>query len=195
MCGRFFIDESTLKEIVKIINSIDQNIYNRDFQSDIYPTNLSPVISAIKKDTKIDSKIWGYPHFKNKGVIINARSETVLEKKIFANGIKNNRSIIPATHFYEWNENKEKNTLTRKDLKTMYMAGFFDTFQGEDRFVILTTEANDSMIKIHNRMPLILEESQIEDYLMKEDKLEYILNQVPTKLESYSKIEQQSMFL
>ena len=77
----------------------------------------------------------------------------------------------------------------------MYMAGFFDTFQGEDRFVILTTEANDSMIKIHNRMPLILEESQIEDYLMEEDKLEYILNQVPTKLESYSKIEQQSMFL
>lgn len=194
MCGRFFINESTLKDIIKVVNNIDKNIYTRDFKSDIYPTNSSPVITIKENETSLEDKIWGYPHFKNKGVIINARSETVLEKKIFINGIKNNRSIIPATQFYEWNENKEKNTLTRKDSKTLYMAGFFDNFNGEDRFVILTTKSNDSMIKLHDRMPLILEESQIEDFLKNENKLEDFLNQVPTKLDIYSKIQQQ-MFI
>ena len=47
----------------------------------------------------------------------------------------------------------------------LYMAGFYDRFAGEDRFAILTTAANPSMIDIHDRMPLIVRKQEIEDWV------------------------------
>ena len=49
---------------------------------------------------------------------------------------------------------------TRSDSTVMYLAGFCDWFENERRFVILTTAANESMKKVHDRMPLILEKEQ-----------------------------------
>lgn len=61
--------------------------------------------------------------------------------------------MIPAAGFYEWSRQKEKNTFYRKDGKPLYLAGFYDRFDKEDRFVILTTVANASMRPVHDRMP------------------------------------------
>ena len=54
------------------------------------------------------------------------------------------------------------------------MAGFCDWFENERRFVILTTKANASMKKVHERMPLILEKEQIVDWFQNE-KMEKLL--------------------
>lgn len=194
MCGRFFLDEKTFREILRIVNYIDENLNNKDFSADTYPTNLAPVISKDEGGLRLTEKTWGYPHFNKKGVIINARAESVLEKSLFIPGIHKNRILIPASHFYEWNENKEKNTLTRKDKKIMFMAGFFDTFKGEDRFVILTTKANESMEQIHPRMPLILEEDQISDWVFNDKYLEDFLRYQPKYLDPYAPFKQESMF-
>ena len=191
MCGRYTLDEKTYKEVLKLINQIDKNINNF---GEIFPGTFAPIIHSNSNNLDLSEKFWGYPHFKNKGLIINAKQETVLEKSMFASGIMENRIIIPATSFFEWNVNKEKNTLFRKDGKKMYMAGFFDTFDGEDRFVIITTEANDSMKKIHNRMPLILEENQVEDWILNPNYLEKFLRQTPSTLEAEFETQQQTMF-
>ena len=76
----------------------------------------------------------------------------------------------------------------------MYRAGFCDWFENERRFVILTTAANDSMTKVHNRMPLILEKEQLTDWF-DDRKMEEILHQVPVQLKREAEYEQQSLFV
>src|SRR5699024_9435651 len=116
----------------------------------------------------------GYPAPGSSGLVINARAETVLEKKLFQNGIRNHRSVVPAAGFYEWNRNREKYSF-RQGNAALYMAGFEDIFENEHRFVILTTAANASMEPVHDRMPLILEENQIKDWICENSKTEELL--------------------
>ena len=69
-----------------------------------------------------------------------------------------------------------------------------DWFENERRFVIMTTAANESMIKVHDRMPLILEKGQLKDWF-DDRKMEQILHQVPVQLKREAEYEQQSLFL
>ena len=73
------------------------------------------------------------------------------------------------------------------------MAGIADLFDEEVRFVILTTAANESMIKVHDRMPLILEQEQLEDWFDNE-KMQAILRQKPVMLKRQAEYEQLSLF-
>ena len=74
------------------------------------------------------------------------------------------------------------------------MAGFCDWFENERRFVILTTDANESMRKVHDRMPLILEKEQLADWF-DDRKMEDLPHQVPIQLKREAEYEQQSLFL
>lgn len=74
------------------------------------------------------------------------------------------------------------------------MAGFCDWFENERRFVIMTAAANESMIKVHDRMPLILEKEQLEDWF-DDRKIEQILHQVPVQLKREAEYEQQEFIL
>ena len=127
-------------------------------------------------------------------MLINARVESVLEKKIFANGIRYHRAVIPASHFYEWNQRKEKNTFKSKDGEILYLAGFLDIIENEEHFVILTTEANASTKPVHDRMPLILRQDQIEDWLRDEKAAEAMLCQTPEELKRQADYEQMTLF-
>ena len=109
---------------------------------EIFPTDLTPVLLPYADVIVPRLMVWGFPSFRNKGVIINARSETVREKKLFASALEKRRCIIPSTGFYEWNAEKKKFLFNMPDSGMLYMAGIYDRFDGEDRFVILTTEAN-----------------------------------------------------
>lgn len=73
------------------------------------------------------------------------------------------------------------------------MAGFYDLTDGGERFVIITTRANASMIKVHDRMPLILEKGQIKDWLTDDSAVEYLLGQTPVLLDRETEYEQQTL--
>ena len=155
MCSRYYIDLDMMEEISRVVQNIDGRI--RLTQGDIRPTDVAPVIGQSEHRLELGMCRWGYPLSKGKNPVINARVETVMDKPSFQNGILYHRLLIPAGGFYEWNSLKEKSTFTRPDSSVLYMAGFCDWFENERRFVILTTTANNSMKKIHDRMPLILE--------------------------------------
>lgn len=57
----------------------------------------------------------------------------------------------------------------------LYMAGIYNQFDGEDRFVVLTTEANRSMAEIHNRMPVIIPKDRIKDWIFDFSKTDDLL--------------------
>ena len=194
MCGRYYIDDTMIGRVEKALNGIDNRLNGKTFRGDICPTNTAPVISAASDHLQLEENRWGYPGVNKKGVIINARAETVQEKRMFRAGIEYGRIAIPAVHFYEWNSQKTKYTFHREDKALLYLAGIADVFEQERRFVILTTQANASMEKVHDRMPLILEQGQVHDWLLDDKATDSILEQTPVMLDKYTEYEQLTFF-
>lgn len=196
MCGRYYVDDETSREIKKIVEELDKKLGNTKAKTgEIFPTNDAAILVA--KDNKIEPDIlkWGFPNFKNKGVIINARSETAFEKPMFRTSLTSRRCIIPANGFYEWNADKNKIYFTPQSEKVMYMAGIYNLYENEARFVILTTAANTSIEDVHDRMPLLLTENQIEQWIFDDMRTSAILKQTPYMLNRKSDFEQQTLNL
>ncbi len=195
MCSRYYFDNDTMNDILNIVEKTDASLQGMQTNRDIYPTDEAAVIMKDTYGRITLSKIrWGYPGINGFGWLINAKAESVLDKKMFEGGIRRHRAIIPASCFYEWSSRKEKNTFRRKDRGTVYMAGFYDLTDSGERFVILTTQANASIIKIHDRMPLILEKAQIKDWLLDDTAVGNLLRQIPALLNRETEYEQQTLF-
>lgn len=198
MCGRYYVDDETAREIERIIRIADERVRRETSvklqPKDIYPTDTAPVLTASADGLICSQQKWGLPGFEKKQVIFNARSETVLEKKMFREGMEDRRIVVPATWFYEWNRKKEKNIFYRKDMPVLFMAGIYNRCQGEDRFVILTTQANASMEPVHDRMPLILEPEEIKTWIYEKEKAKQLLQKVPSLLERRTEFEQMTLF-
>ena len=129
-----------------------------------------------------ETVIWGFPGFHGKGVIINARVEAVAEKPMFRNCLATRRCIIPSTCFYEWSHDDQK-TKYQSNLpgaSALYMAGLYNEFQGENRFVIFTTAANTSMADVHNR---ILDRDRMERWKGSEKAAVELLTEMPPELD------------
>ena len=196
MCGRYWIDSDTAKEIEKTIRMVDEKLKMERCSKDIHPTEKAPVISYQQGSMIVVDKKWGFPGFDSGKVIFNARSESVLEKKMFRDSVLKRRLIIPASGFYEWNRKKEKVTFASavEEQPILYMAGFYNIYGGEDRFVILTTGANGSMADVHERMPLLLKHQELEDWLRDDKRLEEFLHSKPHGLKKQMEYEQQDLF-
>ena len=198
MCGRYYVDDDTAREIEKLVRQVDEKMRkaeNIHLQAgDIHPSEVAPVITADDKGLCCRWQRWGFPGFNGKQLIINARNESALEKKMFRESVENRRIVVPATWFYEWNKSKEKNIFYRKGQPVLYMAGIYDRYQDEDRFVILTTAANESMKPVHDRMPLLLERDEIGNWIFENQHAEDLLKKTSALLERRADFEQMSLF-
>lgn len=192
MCGRYYVDDETAKEIEKIVRNLDRNIQMKQAR-DIYPSQTALVLSQKEYNLSPEMMSWGYPGFHGKGLLINARAEGALEKKTFRESVLHRRCVIPAKGFYEWNKQKEKYSFERTE-PILFMAGCFNQFQGENCFVILTTEANPSVSAVHDRMPLVLEPKEVEDWILDDGSLEFLLHKTPNLLNRKADYEQMRLF-
>ena len=100
---------------------------------------------------------------------INARSETVSTSGLFRDAFAKRRCLVPADNFYEWQalpgqKQKQPYAIARADGNPMALAGLWEAWHDSKRdtelrtFTIVTTEADGEMARVHNRMPVILEE-------------------------------------
>lgn len=173
MCGRYSLfTEEESQEIRRIIKSLDAKYPANDMKhGEIYPTNTAPIICQQNNEIAPELSVWGFPRFGAKGSIINARSETADERPMFKKSLHSRRCVIPSTGFFEWSQNgsKTKYRFNLPDDNALYMAGIFNEFNGENKFVILTTAANMSIADVHDRMPVILQKSMVDDWVMSED--------------------------
>ena len=187
MCGRYYIDDETVNEIEKIVRQVSDKLARK---GEVFPTNTVPIIHNNENSLALSNMTWGFPKFDSKGVIINARCETIKEKRTFSKSIMERRCIVPATGFYEWDKEKNKIRFERMDNNILYMAGIWKLHSDEDRFVILTTNANDSMKDVHNRMPLILESNELESWVFDNGFTDFILHKTPAQLKHIREYEQ-----
>lgn len=104
---------------------------------------------------------------------INARGETVESKPMFRDAFRNRRCLVPADGFYEWKAapgGKQPYRIERADGAPFAFAGLWERWKGRDGTVIescaiLTTDANDTMRPIHDRMPVILDLGRFTPWL------------------------------
>ena len=177
MCGRYaFFTDRELQEIDEIIEQISDDIQRDKLKTgEIFPTDVAPIFVPQKEIIKPKLMAWGFPRFDGKGVIINARAETAAEKKMFGAPLRSKRCIIPSTGFYEWDADKKKFIFNMPDSQMVYMAGLYNQFEGEDRFVILTTDANSSMAEVHDRMPVVVPKDLIDHWILDPGSIDEIL--------------------
>lgn len=201
MCGRYYVDDETAAEIEKLLRQMDERKRKESLQAvsriasgDIYPGKAAPVLSGQDGSVCCKWQYWGFPGFEGKKLVFNARCESVLEKPMFRDSILHRRIVIPAAWFYEWNSRKEKNIFCRNDMPILFMAGFYRSYEDGERFVILTTAANASMEPVHDRMPLILEQQEVAEWIFGDTKMEGILHKIPCLLERKTEYEQLSLF-
>jgi putative SOS response-associated peptidase YedK len=121
---------------------------------------------------------WGLVPFwaKDPGIgarMINARSETAAEKPAFRAAFRRRRCLVLADGFYEWQRlqrGKQPFFIRRRDKGPFAIAGLWEHWKGSDGAVIesctlLTTEPNDLIRSLHNRMPVILPPEHYELWL------------------------------
>lgn len=158
MCGRYSLfDEQDNTEVQSIIREVNQQYPDMPIRTgEIYPTNTVPIIISSGDAIKPVPCVWGFPQYSGSGVIINARAETVTEKRMFSDSLYYRRCIVPSTGFYEWDKQKQKYFFRLPGENMLFMAGLYRDFDVGRRLVILTTSANASMRDVHDRMPVIL---------------------------------------
>jgi len=168
MCGRFTLTANP----DELQDAFTDYTFPTRFAPRFNITPSQPVL-AIPNDemNTADFFVWGLipmwakdPTIGNR--LINARGETIAEKPSFRGSFKHKRCLILADGFYEWKTNTGNKTKTpyfihMKDLKPFAFAGLWDSWEGSDgssvkTCTIITTEPNELMETLHNRMPVIL---------------------------------------
>ena len=149
---------------------------------DIRPSDASAVICSDGSDLSAVNMRWGFDNPYSKGLIINARAETAREKNLFHDGVMNRRCVIPASGFYEWDAYKSRFRFFLPGNKLILLAGLYREEQGMPRYTILTTEANESMKPVHDRMPLMIGKDEIRPWLTDNDRLSEFLERPQIRL-------------
>ncbi len=182
MCGRYtltagqeeLIRKFLLKQLAEEVEKVLRPRYNIAPSQQVVTVRLSSesgkrrawpavwgLVPSWTKDPKIGARL------------INARSETAAEKPSFRAAFKQRRCLIPASGFYEWQRSggyKQPYYFAMATGEPFAMAGLWEHWQGSDGSVIescaiLTTEPNDVLAPIHNRMPVILEPDDFDLWL------------------------------
>lgn len=190
MCGRYYV---ALEDEIIESRSISEEIQHRFEETplyaamkagEIFPTDIVP----MKTSQGATLMKWGLQRWDNKGIIINARSETADQKPTFQKPLLTSRCAVPANAFFEWRkQDKGKIKISLQDDPLFYMAGLYVT-RPEDpcaRFAILTTAAHEKMAEIHDRMPLILPQNLLQDYLQHTDIALDLLHHPPQPIFNY----------
>ena len=191
MCCRYYYDEKMAREIEKICKSIDRKL--RMAAREVCPSEKAPIIIGRKGKLLLEEMQWGFPQQDKKGLLINARSEGIGEKKTFSESVRRRRCVIPASGYFEWDARKNKVSFNRTDNKPIYIAGVYNMIDNAERFVVITTAANESVSNVHDRMPLILEEDEIDKWIYDDKETEFLLNKKSPKLEQCREYEQQTL--
>lgn len=165
MCGRFMFDPTTNPELKKIQTlAATQGVAVKT--GEVFPNDLTALVIDQDQQIKVVAMAWGWPGFKAGQKLINARSETVLQKPRFAKAFLTQRAVYPTNGFFEWTVDKQKVYFKYPNsTQPVYIAGFYAYFDGQPRSILLTTAPNASVAPVHNRMPLLLQKRQISSWL------------------------------
>ena len=180
MCGRFTA-RMTWEEIVRLYRvTLDQPPRNTQARYNICPTDpVDVVVSNDGKRTLVPMRWglipnwWSKPLKEMKVATFNARAETVAGKPMFRESFDERRCLIPASGYYEWKstpQGKQPYYFTRRDGQPITFAGLWDQWNEKPVGTVIKsctmviTEPNRFVAEVHDRMPVILEAKDFEQW-------------------------------
>lgn len=176
MCSRF-----SLTSPPEAVRSYFSHAGGHDFppRPNIAPTQPAAIVRNDHRGARELALVrWGLlpPWVKDPrdfSTLINARSETVVEKPSFRGAIRHKRCLVPADGFYEWTGVKGRKRpfhIKPKAGGVFAMAGLFEHWLGADgseieTMAILTCPGNDTMGPVHDRMPVVIDPADFDTWL------------------------------
>lgn len=182
MCGRY-THLYTWKQLHRLMTLTTIPAGELAPRYNLAPTQKAPVVRQDPEGARsADLLRWGLvPFWADDPTIgskmINARAETAADKPAFRAAFKSRRCIVPASGFYEWKAlegQKAKQPYyirPAEDGGIFAIAGLWERWKTKDgadaveTFTILTTEPNDLMKTLHDRMPVILDPADFDRWL------------------------------
>lgn len=176
MCGRFTLrtPPKDLVEVFQLLHTLEMTPrYN------IAPTQPVAVVRQGASCREMSFLRWGLVPSWAKDIkigasLINARADTIATKPSFRTAFKRRRCLIPADGFYEWKKGEGKTKQPfyirlKKDYPFAF-AGLWEHWEGPDNSTIdsctiMTTDANETLRPLHDRMPVILHEEDYDRWL------------------------------
>jgi len=176
MCGRFALRASA-EHLIKMFRL--HRVLKLELRYNIAPTQPVAAVRQVDAERELAYLNWGLiPSWskdpKMAARMINARAETVATKPSFRSAFKSRRCLIPADGFYEWKQTEKKTKqpyfIGLKNEKPFAFAGLWEHWESSDgsaidSCTIITTEANDLLRNLHDRMPVILHEQDYDRWL------------------------------
>ena len=204
MCTRFYADID--KELKPFIDEAQSASFAQQMMislsrpltmsGEIRPTDIAAVIAPARNGQRaVFPMQWGFSISGMKTPIVNARIESAAEKPTFRDSWYRRRCVIPASWYYEWQHyhtpdgktrTGEKYAIQPKDTDITWLAGLyrFEEINGFKYpvFVVLTREPSESVSAIHDRMPVILPERLVDNWIAPNGDPENIIKSAITDL-------------
>ena len=184
MCCRFYIKDNDPDFAPIVVGAEKSGLYPRVQKAhpaplvrsgEVRPTDVAAVLAMDKRQKPtLFPMIWGFTTPGRNVPIINARAESAAEKPTFREAWEKHRCIIPASWYFEWQHLpaedgrstvKTKYAIQPKDGNITYLCGLYRIENGLPVFVILTKEASEDVVSIHERMPLMLPKEAIKAWI------------------------------
>jgi putative SOS response-associated peptidase YedK len=178
MCGRFTLTRREADELAAELGVSADSLRDYRPRYNIAPGQDHPVLRMEYEDRALVPARWGlinhWAKDRNQGYKqINARAETVQQRPAFRDAFKKRRCVVPADGFFEWTGRKGARQplwFHRPDGGLILFAGLYESWQPEPdqwepTFTIITTEANDVVGRVHNRMPVILPDERADEWM------------------------------
>lgn len=198
MCGRYTL-VVTLEELMKHFMLENERLHTYSPRYNIAPGQWVPAIVNDGRSHIIGQLKWGLvPSWaqsdKESFKLINARAETVADKPAFRAAFKSRRCLIPADGFYEWQRRsdgtKQPYRIVMREEGLFAFAGLYEIWMDKEgnklsTCTILTTEPNELMSVIHDRMPVILQPGDERIWLdrnSQSSQLQQLLRPYPDRL-------------
>jgi putative SOS response-associated peptidase YedK len=176
MCGRFTL-RARLNRVVQELDLFGEVEW--DPRYNIAPTQNVAVVRREEDTGRRACALarWGLiPSWANEprqaGNLINARAETVANKPVFRSAFAKRRCLVLADGYYEWQalgKKKQPYFIHRPDDSVFAFAGLWERWCGGeqpcDTCTVITTTANDGVVHVHDRMPVILEPAEWDSWL------------------------------
>jgi putative SOS response-associated peptidase YedK len=202
MCGRYTLSSGG-EELALLFDLAEIPAVPSRFN--VAPTQEAAVVRVESpgEPRRLGMLRWGLvPYWAKEASIgnrmINARSESVAEKPAYRWSFRKQRCLIPTDGFYEWKKEgkaKQPYFIHRKDAKPFALAGLWARWKDPERgpldtFTILTTDANELIRPLHDRMPVILDPKDfglwLDPAVEDRERLEPLLTPFdPAQMETY----------
>lgn len=172
MCGRISLGESTVGDVAAFFGARVEEVHIPLYRPryNVAPTQQHWILQRQLGERRLVPATWGFPSTTGR-FLVNGRIESADSRPAFREAFRDRRCVVPADGFYEWTGRARERRPLRfhpPDGGLLALAGLYEppAEGGEHpRFVVLTTAANEDVAPVHDRMPVLLADDEVDAWL------------------------------